>query len=96
MPREYYDRGHTTEKLHPASNQQQQAYWYLRSRLTAALARDWSAICAASPAVKDAAEHLNDFVENQHPRTSFSIFKNEDTTAKHEASGSGRRSVYLR
>lgn len=96
MPREYYDRGLPTEKLQPANSQQQNAYWYLRSRLTAALARSWSEIEDVAPDVLDASNQLYDFVENQHPRTAFDIFKPEDATAKHEASGRGRRSVYLR
>lgn len=85
MP-EYTDHGHVVNKR-PASNPQQAAYDLLRGNLQTALRREWKTICAASPAVADAAQALDIYVET-HSALSFRIFRPEDTEARHESGDS--------
>lgn len=85
MP-EYIDHGHVVQKR-PAENRKQEAYDLLRSQLLTALRREWKTICNASPAVADAAKSLNIYVE-AHSTRSFSIFRPEDSEARHEAGDS--------
>ncbi len=92
MPREYYDRAHSAEKILPATREQQDAYWFLRSQLTQAIARDWNLLLAASPAVSTAQDNLDRLVDSNPTRT-FRIFRPEDHNSGHSA---GDARIFLR
>lgn len=80
MPtREYYDRDapNPDDKLVPASRDAQDCYYYLRSRLTQTLAKNWDEISATIPEVAEAHAHLQTLLED-NPHTPFDIFRPED------------------
>ena len=80
MPRrEYYDRDapRPDEKLVPASRHKQDAYRYLRSQRSQAVARKWSEICEAFPEVRAAHDNLQAFLQ-ANPHTPFGIFGPEE------------------
>jgi hypothetical protein len=91
---EYDDRAPRTgtpgaKKLLPATRDQQDAYWLLRSQLTQALVRNWQTICATLPEVAAASDNLDRLVRRQSTRT-FKIFRPEDADAEHDHRDAGR------
>ena len=77
--REYYDRDapRPDEKLVPASREKQDAYRYLRSQFTQALAKNMPEIRATCPEVDTALHNLTSLLAD-NPHTPFGIFRPED------------------
>lgn len=87
MTREYYDRGgfpSPETNLRPANRHSQDAYWLLRSQLTAALAKEWQTVCDSSPEIAAASENLQAFV-GRHSSRAFRVFRPEDAVVSHDA-----------
>ena len=70
---------------------EQDAYYYLRSCLTAAIAKNLEAIRKVAPAVGEAVERLEAF-KAQHDRKDFRIFRPEDSQSTDDA----RDKLFLR
>ena len=73
------------------SQSEQDAYHWLRSNLTAAIAQHIEEVKRAAPAVADAMDALNRF-KDYHPRKSFRIFRPEDAGSTDDA----RDKLFLR